>query len=116
MVFLQSISRPRGPSGACLSAVKDGKARLFLCDRIIAEVSNVLNRLTFRDQFPALTDEAITEFLGEIVVDSARIADIPSHFRLPRDGKDEKYLDLAIECGAEYLISRDRDLLDLMTD
>ena len=30
--------------------------------------------------------------------------------------KDEPYLDLAVAAGARYLVSRDRDLLDLMND
>lgn len=32
----------------------------------------------------------------------------------PRDPDDEPYLNLAIEAGAEFLVTRDRDLLDLM--
>lgn len=40
----------------------------------------------------------------------------PAVFRLPRDPKDEPYLNLAIAVGARYLVSRDNDLLDLMTD
>ncbi len=32
-----------------------------------------------------------------------------------RDPKDEKYINLAAAAGAAYIISRDTDLLDLMT-
>ena len=38
---------------------------------------------------------------------------IPNRFAYKRDPKDEKYL--AVEAEAEFIISRDRDLLDLMT-
>ena len=41
---------------------------------------------------------------------------MPSHFDYPRDPKDEKYVNLAIEAEADYLVSRDKDLLDLMSD
>lgn len=34
---------------------------------------------------------------------------------LTRDPKDAMYLDLALAAGAEYVVSRDNDLLDLMT-
>ncbi len=43
------------------------------------------------------------------------IGQVPRHFLYPRDPKDEKYLNLAIEVAAAYLVSRDKDLLDLMT-
>lgn len=35
-------------------------------------------------------------------------------FDLPRDPDDEPYINLAIEAGARFLVTRDRDLLDLM--
>ena len=41
--------------------------------------------------------------------------DVLEHFMYARDPKDEKYVNLAIEVAATYLVSRDNDLLDLMT-
>lgn len=40
---------------------------------------------------------------------------ILNHFQLPRDPKDEKYINLAVEAEADYIVTRDKDLLDLMT-
>jgi len=40
--------------------------------------------------------------------------DVPRRFELPRDPDDESYLNLAIEAEARFLVTRDRDLLDLM--
>lgn len=39
---------------------------------------------------------------------------VPKRFELPRDPGDEPYVNLAIEAGAQFLVTRDRDLLDLM--
>lgn len=41
------------------------------------------------------------------------VADVPPRFRYERDPDDEPYLNLAIAAGASYLVSRDKDLLDL---
>ena len=41
---------------------------------------------------------------------------MPSLFSLPRDPDDEPYLNLAIAAGADYLVTWDKDLLDLMQD
>ncbi len=40
--------------------------------------------------------------------------DVQQWFDYPRDPNDEPFLNLAIEVEADYLISRDPDLLDLM--
>ena len=40
----------------------------------------------------------------------------PNAYSLPRDPKDERYLNVAIASNAEFLVSRDLDLLDLMKD
>jgi predicted nucleic acid-binding protein len=41
---------------------------------------------------------------------------VPRRYSFPRDPKDEPYLDLALETRVPYLVTRDRDLLELMTD
>lgn len=41
---------------------------------------------------------------------------VPRRFQYDRDPGDEFVVNLALEANAEYLITRDRDLLDLMGD
>lgn len=43
------------------------------------------------------------------------IKEVPRAFEYPRDPTDEPYINLAIAAHAKYLVSRDKDLLDLMT-
>ena len=51
-----------------------------------------------------------------LLVSEAGLQDAPSRFRFPRDPDDEHILNLALEVGARYLVSRDNDLLDLAED
>lgn len=116
MVFLQAAARQSGPAGSCLQAVRDDRARLAISREIVDEVRDVLTRPRTIRKFPALTPEAVEFFLDEILHHSLLILNVPRTFTLPRDPKDEPYLNLAIALDAAYLVSRDRDLLDLMTD
>jgi predicted nucleic acid-binding protein len=43
------------------------------------------------------------------------IRPIPKTFSYPRDEDDEPYINLAVAAQADFIISRDRDLLDLIT-
>ena len=116
MVFLQAIASSNGPASECLDFVRNDMIGLFSSEEILDEVKNVLTRPKFRKQYKSLTEEMVSEFLAEIE-DLAFVFVNPSdYFKLPRDPKDEKYINLAVEMDAHYLVSRDRDLLDLMTD
>ena len=43
------------------------------------------------------------------------VRQVPHAFTYARDSKDEKYINLAAVADAHYIVSRDNDLLDLMT-
>jgi len=96
--------------------VRDGHLELFISPDILAEVRDVLTRPKTLRKFPALTPEAVDMFLLELVSHATTLAAVPKVFSLPRDPKDEPYLDLAAASQARYLLSRDNDLLDLMGD
>ena len=116
MVFLQAVGRPEGPARACFHLVDEGKTTLFVSSGVLAEVRDVLARPKTRQRFPLLTPEAIDEFLRNVEEKAAVIAVVPNVFALPRDPKDELYVNLALAAGASYLVTRDKDMLDLMND
>ena len=115
MVYLQGAGSPNGPSAACLELASTGRLTLVVSDAILAEVRNVLSRPKTRKRFSGLTDESLVEFLAKLGRYAVHLVDAPGVVRLARDTKDEKYLNLAIAANATYLVSRDNDLLDLMT-
>jgi len=55
--------------------------------------------------------------LIELILERAEfVENVLPHFSYSRDSNDDPYLNLAIETEAVFLVSRDNDLLDLMTD
>lgn len=75
---------------------------------------DVLSRSQLRHNFPVLTDERVNQLIELLLLKGKLFRDVPRRFELPRDPDDEPYINLAIVAGAEFLVTRDRDLLDLM--
>jgi predicted nucleic acid-binding protein len=55
-------------------------------------------------------------FLGDVASHATTLPTVPKVFTLARNPKDEPYIDLAAATQARSLVSRDKDLLDLMGD
>jgi putative PIN family toxin of toxin-antitoxin system len=116
MVYIQALANARGPAYACYELVRSGRVTLCVSPAILAEVRDVLNRPKLKRKLPALKPEAIGAFLQDVEARAELLTEVPPAFTLARDPKDEPYLNLAIAAKAEYLVSRDNDLLDLMAD
>lgn len=115
MIYLQATISESGPAAALLRLVESRAVSLFVSDEILAEVRDVLSHPKVRERNPRLTDERVNAFITRLSERATVVDDVSRHFSYPRDPKDEKYIDLAVEVDARYIISRDKDLLDLMT-
>jgi putative PIN family toxin of toxin-antitoxin system len=115
-IFLQAVINEGGPAFACLGLVDSNEITLVLSSEVLAEAKDVLNRPKLQKKFPNLTPERAREFLEYIERKAVILSAVPEVFSLGRDPKDEIYINLAIEAGASHLVSRDKDLLDLMDD
>jgi putative PIN family toxin of toxin-antitoxin system len=116
MLFLQAVTNPDGPAFACFRILDEGRLTLCLSPPILAEVRDVLGRPRLRKKFPHLTEDRVEEFLRLAQAAGLVYEDVPELFRYARDPDDEPYINLAIASGADYLVSRDKDLLDLTKD
>lgn len=114
-VLLQAAARKTGPGAACLRLAEKGFVRLYLSEETLTEISEVLSRPQVRVQFPELTDDIVGAFLDLLRRTAHTVARVPRKFTYQRDVDDECYVNLAIEVKADYLVSRDSDLLDLMS-
>lgn len=115
-VHLQAAAREKTVAAGCLRLAEKGLIRLYVSEEVLAEVENVLNRPEIRSHFKTLTDEIVEAFLIRLRKHSQIIRRVPKKFSYSRDPDDELYINLAAEAKADYLVSRDKDLLDLMTD
>jgi len=113
MLFFRAAARPRlaRPHFDC---VHDGRVTLCLSPDVLAEIRDVLTRPKLIARFPALTKQAVDAFLAQHLLLGTWISDVPEHYLVARDPDDSKYVNLAITAGAQYVVTDDLDLLDLM--
>lgn len=114
-VFLQGLLSRSGPAVACLELIEQDRVRLVISEEVLAEIKDVLSRPGLRKTGSNLTDEKVENLIDMLLEKAEFVGHVPHHFSYPRDKNDEPYLNLAIETEAIFLVSRDNDLLDLMT-
>jgi putative PIN family toxin of toxin-antitoxin system len=114
VVFLQGLIKQTGPAVTCLESFEKGRFSLAISPEILAEVRDVLSRSGLQRSFPLLTEERAHRLIELILLRGKLFRNVPRRMELPRDRDDEPYLNLALEAGAQFLVTRDRDLLDLM--
>ncbi|MBA2735510.1 MAG: putative toxin-antitoxin system toxin component, PIN family [Pyrinomonadaceae bacterium] len=116
VIYLQATLSDKGAAYACWQLVEKGEVRVFITEAILAEIEDVLNRPKLRKKYSVLTDEKIAEVLQSVRAHAVLIENINRIYAFERDPNDEIFINLALVCKAEFLVSRDNDLLDLRKD
>lgn len=116
MIFLQAAINQNSPAAELFRQVEQENLQLFVSSEILLEIKDVLARPKILLKNPHLTEGFVQLFLSRVLKKAVLVKNIPSKFSYSRDPKDEKYINLAIEAEADYIVSRDKDLLDLMSD
>jgi putative PIN family toxin of toxin-antitoxin system len=116
VVLLQAAISNKGPAFACKELVDAGKVVAFLSPEVLAELNDVLNRPELRKKFKTLTAKRAEAYLRDLTGKATMVEEVPARFRYERDPNDESYVNLALVAGAAYLVSWDKDLLDLMNE
>src|SRR5579862_4336539 len=112
-VFVQAFFGSSGPAAACLDLVEAGAVRLLVSLDVLAEVREVLARPELAARRRWITSDRIQAFVERVVRFSELVDPVPHSISYARDFRDEPYLDLTVAGHANFLVSRDRDLLDL---
>lgn len=113
VIFVRALLNPHSFSGRLLFEYL-GDYRLFLSSPLVEEILEVLGRKEIIERFHLRQynyPEAVARLLQSM--ESAEIIKIGKIPAISRNHKDDKFLATAKEADANYLISADRDLLDL---
>jgi putative PIN family toxin of toxin-antitoxin system len=107
-------ARPGGAAFDLLDLCRTGAFELILSNEILEEMADVLlTRGHLRRRFQ-YTDADAVEFCQELARMATLAQDIPE-ITVVRDPADDMVLACALAAGAEYLVTRDNDLLSLGT-
>ncbi|MGD9561679.1 MAG: putative toxin-antitoxin system toxin component, PIN family [Pyrinomonadaceae bacterium] len=115
-IFFQGILVESGPAGECIKLLDEGRVQIYLTRQTVHEIEDVIARPALVKKYPVLTTDRARIVLRSLASKAIFIAEVPDIFRLDRDVDDEILVNLAVVAGASYLVTRDRDLLDLMDD
>jgi putative PIN family toxin of toxin-antitoxin system len=110
VVFVRSLINPRSSCGRLVFNYAD-QYKLCLSAPIVEEILNVLRRPELTRKFRGLGSEGVASVLD--LIGQAEIVEITHLEPVSRDVKDDKFLATAVGANAGFLVSEDRDLLDI---
>jgi len=111
-IFLSGLMLPESVPGKIISAWRSSSFELVLSEPMLTEISRVLAYPKIRKRI-AWSDDDIEHFIS-LLRFRVEIVDIQdTHAVVPRDPNDAPVLAALIASGADYLVSGDKDLLEL---
>jgi putative PIN family toxin of toxin-antitoxin system len=111
--LLQALASPDGPAGRCVQLAIDGKIDVFLSARVLDELRDVAGRPKVIARL-RLAPERTREFIEVVEMRATILSGFPEPFAYDRDPDDAHYVNLAAAANASVIVSRDKDLLDLI--
>ena len=114
-VLLQAALNENGPAGECLRRLDQNRITVFVSRATVAELRDVLAYPAIRLRNPDLSDERAAAFIERLMYKATLVRRVRHVLDYPRAAQDEPYIDLAATAKADYLVTRDQDLLSLMT-
>ena len=100
------------PSAQILDAIRAQKIILVTSPLILEEVGDVINREKVV-KLTKMSPKDRTDFIEKLIGRSDVTPGIQLSQMVSRDTKDDKFLACAVEANADYVVTGDKDLLDL---
>lgn len=113
-LFVSALLKPGSNPDIIVHAVRDEKVVLLMSESICHEISRVLTYPKIRSRL-AVSDEDLKKFVqlfGTVAIITPGVLNLP---QLDADPDDTKYLICAVEGRADYIVSGDHHLTDLVT-
>ena len=108
--FLRFI--PGGASYELIRFAGEGLFELCLCEEILAETAHALVRSKRSKRLYSYSDENVFEYCSALNQFATIVTDLPT-IKLVRDSADDKIVACALAADADYIVTRDKDLLSL---
>lgn len=109
-VLVSAAISPAGPPRQILTAWTNERFELIISPGVLDELADVLARPKFR-RF--ITNTIAIAFIDGLATDATIIKDPPDPPGISPDPDDDYLIALARAAEAEYIVSGDRDLLDI---
>jgi uncharacterized protein len=115
-VFVQAVRNGDGPAAEILRLLERNVIEVCVSRAVLKEVRAVLRYPEVREKLPHLDDQRSEAFIQRLTFRATLVRRVRRVFDYPRARQDEPYIDLAVATKADFLVSRDKDLLSLATD
>lgn len=107
-VLVSALVAPKGPPGAMLEALLNGRWQLVASPWLLEELRGVLLRSKFHGHYDAVT---VSRLLDRLVALAELVEDPDERPAATRDPADDYLIALASSAGVDVLVSGDSDVL-----
>ena len=111
-VVVSSLMSVHGAPWRVINLLKSQHFELVLSDEILLEYAQTLNYEKVI-RFHKLTPNETRQFLSELKSSSKSVVSTERIYAISADPDDNKFIEVAVAGDADFIISRDKHLLDL---
>jgi len=112
-VLVSAFLAPRGVASEFLRRARQGAFEIVLAPAILDEMKDLLlRRPRLRRRYP-YSDERVQRYHRLLQATTSVVVDVPPLTGVVRDPNDDMVIACALAAAADYVVTRDKDLLSL---